>query len=96
MRWQEFPDVPTMREAGYDVEIDSWLGLAVPRGTPRAVVERLEQAALAALRDPAVAEQIGATGVDPQALPGREYAALLARGAEAMGPILRRAGMAKP
>ncbi len=96
MRWQEFPDVPTMREAGYDVEIDSWLGVAVPRGTPRPIVERLERAALAALRDPAVAEQIGATGVDPQALPGRDYAELLTRGAEVMGPILRRAGMAKP
>ena len=45
---------------------------------------------------PAVAEQIGATGVDPQALPGKEYEALLVRGAEQMGPILRRAGMAKP
>lgn len=96
MRWQEFPDVPTMREAGYEVEIDSWLGVAVPRGTPRPVLERLEAASLAALRDPAVAEQIGATGVDPQALPGKEYEALLARGAEQMGPILRRAGMAKP
>lgn len=96
MRWQEFPDVPTMREAGYEVEIDSWLGIAVPRGTPRPVLERLEAASLAALRDPAVAEQIGATGVDPQALPGKEYEALLARGAEQMGPILRRAGMAKP
>ncbi len=96
MRWQEFPDVPTMREAGYDVEIDSWLGVAVPRGTPRPIVQRLEAAALAALRDPAVAEQITATGVDAQALPGEEYAALLARGSEAMGPILRRAGMAKP
>jgi tripartite-type tricarboxylate transporter receptor subunit TctC len=96
MRWQEFPDVPTMREAGYEVEIDSWLGVAVPRGTPRPVLERLEAASLAALRDPAVAEQIGATGVDPQALPGKEYEALLVRGAEQMGPILRRAGMAKP
>ncbi|MBR0671606.1 Bug family tripartite tricarboxylate transporter substrate binding protein [Neoroseomonas soli] len=95
MRWPEFPEVPTMREAGYDVEIDSWLGVAAPRGTPRPIIERLEAAALAALRDPAVAEQIGATGVDPQALPGAEYAALLRRGAETMGPILQRAGMAK-
>lgn len=96
MRWPEFPNVPTMREAGYEVEIDSWLGVALPRGTPEAIVARMEAASLAALRDPAVAEQITATGVDAQALPGREYAALLARGYEQMGPILRRAGMAKP
>lgn len=96
MRWPEFPDQPTLREAGYDVEIDSWLGVALPRGAPEAIVARMEAAALAALRDPTVAQQITATGVDAQALPGREYAALLARGYEQMGPILRRAGMAKP
>lgn len=95
MRWPEFPDAPTMREAGYDVEIDSWLGVALPHGTPEAIVAKMEAASLAALRDPAVAQQISATGVDAQALPGREYAALLARGYEQMGPILRRAGLAR-
>jgi len=78
------------------VEIDSWLGLGVPKGTPREIVARLEAAALTALHDPAVAEQIAATGVDPEALPGRQYEALLAKGSEAMGPMLRRAGLAKP
>jgi len=95
MRWPEFPDVPTMRQAGYDVEIDSWVGVAAPKGTPRSIVARLEEASLAALRDPTVAEQIAATGVDPEALPGSDYAALLAQGSEAMAPMLRRAGLAK-
>jgi tripartite-type tricarboxylate transporter receptor subunit TctC len=96
MRWREFPDVPTIREAGHDVEIDSWLGVGVPKGTPREITAKLETAALAALRDPAVAEQIAATGVDPEALPGRQYEVLLAKGNEAMAPMLRRAGLAKP
>ncbi|MBV1795898.1 tripartite tricarboxylate transporter substrate binding protein [Siccirubricoccus sp. G192] len=96
MRWREFPEVPTFREAGYDVEIDSWLGVGVPKGTPREIVAKLEAAALAALRDPAVAEQIAATGVDPEALPGSEYEALLAKGSESMAPMLRRAGLVKP
>lgn len=95
MRWREFPEVPTMKEAGFDVEIDSWLGVAGPRGLPPVVRARLEEAALAALRDAGVREQIAATGVDPEALPGAAYAALLAEGATAMGPILRRAGLAR-
>jgi len=95
MRWREFPDVPTVKEVGYDVEIDSWLGVGVPKGTPHEIVAKLEAAALAALRDPTVAEQIAATGVDPEALPGRQYEALLAKGFETMGPMLRRAGLAR-
>ena len=35
MRWKELPEVPTLREQGYDVEIDSWIGLAYPKGVPR-------------------------------------------------------------
>src|SRR5574340_634155 len=37
-----FPDVPTVAEAGYpDAQFDSWYGVAVPAGTARAIVERL-------------------------------------------------------
>ena len=39
MRWPELPDVRTIKEQGFDIEIDSWLGLAVPKGTPAAIVK---------------------------------------------------------
>src|SRR5262245_43475597 len=38
------PDVPTMRESGYDVVIDSWLGVFVPSKTPPEVVNGLSAA----------------------------------------------------
>lgn len=95
MRWSEFPEVPTLKEAGFEVEIDSWLGIAAPRGLPDGVRAALENALLASLRDADIAGAVAATGVDPQALPGRDYAALLQAGHAAMGPILRRAGMAR-
>ena len=34
--WPAPPNVPTMREQGYDVIIDSWIGLFVPVRTPAA------------------------------------------------------------
>lgn len=40
MRWTELPNVPTMKEQGFNVEIDSWMGLAVPTGTPRPILDR--------------------------------------------------------
>jgi tripartite-type tricarboxylate transporter receptor subunit TctC len=34
------PDVPTLKEQGYDVEFSLWVGLFAPKGTPQPVVER--------------------------------------------------------
>lgn len=96
VRWREFPNVPTMKEAGYDVEIDSWLGIAAPKGTPRPIVEKLQQAALAALKDPEVLERITLAGVDVEALTGAQYEKLLIQGTETMGRALKAAGLAKP
>lgn len=35
------PEVPTLRELGYDVEFSLWVGLFAPKGTPEAIVHRL-------------------------------------------------------
>jgi tripartite-type tricarboxylate transporter receptor subunit TctC len=35
------PDVPTLKELGYDVEFSIWVGLFAPRGTPDAVITRV-------------------------------------------------------
>jgi tripartite-type tricarboxylate transporter receptor subunit TctC len=35
------PDVPTLKELGYDVEFSLWVGLFAPKGTPAAIVQRL-------------------------------------------------------
>jgi tripartite-type tricarboxylate transporter receptor subunit TctC len=35
------PDVPTLKELGYDVEFSIWVGLFAPKGTPAAIVDRL-------------------------------------------------------
>lgn len=93
VRWPEFPDIPTLREAGFDVEIDSWLGLAAPRGTPAAVVARLESALLAATRTPELAESFRRIGVDPASLSGAEYARMSREGLEQMRESIAAAGL---
>ena len=50
IRWPEMLDVPTIKEQGFPVEIDSWLGVSVPMGTPAPTVKVLEQAKLNAIR----------------------------------------------
>jgi len=47
------PDVPTFREAGLgEYEYSSWMGIAVPAGTPRFIVDRLNTELVRALRQP--------------------------------------------
>ena len=40
-RMEDFPDVPTMKEQGYNVEYYLWVGLFAPKGTPEAIVTQL-------------------------------------------------------
>ena len=37
------PDVPTMKELGYDVQFSLWVGLFAPKGTPAAVIAKLRE-----------------------------------------------------
>lgn len=59
------PDVPTMAEAGLPgVELDFWLGVFAPAGTPAPVVTRLNTEILKALALPEVRQQFAAQGAD--------------------------------
>jgi tripartite-type tricarboxylate transporter receptor subunit TctC len=51
---ETLPDVPSLKEAGFDAEYAQWSGLFVPAGTPEPVVQRLRAAARAAASDPKV------------------------------------------
>ena len=57
-RLEALPDVPTLKEAGYDAEYAQWSGLFVPAGTPEAIVQRLRAAARTAANDAKVKEVI--------------------------------------
>ncbi len=69
-----FPDVPTMQEAGVpDFNVDSWYAMFVPAKTPLPIVDKLNKALNAIVREPEIREKLlqqGAEGVGgtPQAL----------------------------
>jgi len=58
-----FAQVPTFREAGYDVVVPSPLGLAGPRDLPLPIVQKLDAAVRAALDDPEMQRVIKTYGV---------------------------------
>jgi tripartite-type tricarboxylate transporter receptor subunit TctC len=55
-RTPEFPDVPTLRELGFDLVYSIWSGLFARAGTPADFLDRVEAACERALRSPATVE----------------------------------------
>ena len=59
VRHPDFPDIPTLREAGYGKDGgDSWFGILAPTGTSPAAVARLDQAIAASLKTPEIGEKV--------------------------------------
>lgn len=50
-RWEQFPDLPTVKELGFDVEYNLWSGLFAPAGTPEPVMKKVRQAVRTAMDD---------------------------------------------
>jgi tripartite-type tricarboxylate transporter receptor subunit TctC len=63
-----YPSIPTTAEQGYPtVQIGHWAGLYAPRGTPQAVIERMNAALQAALKTDEVKDKLIKTGIEPAA-----------------------------
>jgi tripartite-type tricarboxylate transporter receptor subunit TctC len=58
VRLDTMPDVPSLKQSGYDAEYAQWSGVFVPASTPEPVVQRLRAAVRAAAHDPKVQEVI--------------------------------------
>src|SRR5262245_8081160 len=70
------PDVPTIAESGLaGYETNTWNSLVTPRGTPRAVVERLNAAVAAVLSEPDLRERWTQQGIDADPGPPGRLAA---------------------
>ena len=62
-RWPPMPEVPTMEEVGAaDAHITFWNGLWAPKGTPKHIVARVNEAVVKAFADPRVIKRLGELG----------------------------------
>ena len=91
-RSPQFPSVPTFREQGYDLVATPWYGLFAPAGTPAAVVQRLAQAAMDAVQDPALVQRLVDMGVEPTGYPPEKLAQIMKADYERWGPPIRESG----
>jgi tripartite-type tricarboxylate transporter receptor subunit TctC len=96
-RWFGAPDIPTTDEAGVPgIYVSTWLGLWVPKGTPKEVIAKLNAAAMSAMADPTVRQRITDQGWE---IPPREQQTPEALGVfqkaeiEKWWPIIKAAGI---
>ena len=93
-RLPTLPDTPTLAEAGLPgFEFSAWGALLAPAGTPDAVIAKLNEAANAALADPAVRKQLTDLGYEVVGGSPGELKALIAQDFQAKGDILRAANI---
>ena len=72
-RVDEFPDIPTIAEAGVPgFEVDNWYGFQAPRGTPAPIVAKLHAGINQALAAPDVKERLAGVGIFPFTMPTPE------------------------
>jgi tripartite-type tricarboxylate transporter receptor subunit TctC len=62
-RIPQTPDVPTMREQGFDMVVGSWQGVYVPKGTPSNVIGTLFKATHATMKNPDVVKRLTESGI---------------------------------
>jgi tripartite-type tricarboxylate transporter receptor subunit TctC len=78
-RHPAWPGVPTMREVGFpELDIALWTGLLVPAGTPPAIIRRLNEELVKALKQPEVRDRIVALGIDPVGSTPEEFTRVIA------------------
>lgn len=76
-RMIEYPDVPTFKEAGYDVVYSGFYGLAAPAGTPPERIATLAEALASACADPEYKAEASARELNPKCLGPDEFRAML-------------------
>ena len=96
-RWSAAPDVPSVDEAGFPgLYFSTWQGFWVPKNTPADVVDKINEAAHAAMADPTTRQRIADLGME---LPPADiktpaaFAAFYKSEIEKWWPVIKAAGV---
>ena len=91
-RSKVLPDVPTMRELGYDVTYYLWAGLFAPKNTPAPILSTLTAAIDKAAASPQFNEPLTNVGLEPSYLPAAEFAKFWDEDVKRSEETIRRIG----
>jgi tripartite-type tricarboxylate transporter receptor subunit TctC len=89
-RLPQMPDVPTLNELGYTgMEDYTWVGIFAPAGTPREIVQKLNDAVLKAVQSPDMRERLDGLAFEATAAPLKETADYVRAEVEKWGRVVR-------
>jgi Tripartite tricarboxylate transporter family receptor len=88
------PEVPTIAEALPGYEARTWAGVGAPKGTPGAVIARLDREIGAVLAEPTIEARLADLGTVLMPLNAQEFAAFIAAESEKWGKVVRIANIA--
>ena len=91
-RLDSLPDVPTMREKGWDVVVPKFRGLVVKKGVPAEVKDFLIAKSLTAIQQPVFKSYLKNSKIEPYFLVGSEFDELIAKQQVKFGEILKELG----
>jgi tripartite-type tricarboxylate transporter receptor subunit TctC len=94
-RMADLPNVPTLKELGYDVVYSVSRGLLAPKGTPNEILTKLESACGQASKDPAFAASMKSQGTDVRYLDRKGYAEFLKQNDALNKDLSRELGILK-
>ena len=89
----QLPDLPAVAETVPGFEMAPWVGIIVPTGTPKDIVDRLSESTLAVMRDPAIAKQFADQQLTVMALPPDQFTALIKSDLDKWGTVTKTAGI---
>jgi tripartite-type tricarboxylate transporter receptor subunit TctC len=91
-RHPALPDVPTLKELGYDAQFSQWTGLFAPAGTPEPVIARLRDAARQVVDDPTFKAALAKVETPVQYLDQPQFKAFWDRDARKLADVVHRIG----
>ena len=89
---ETLPELPSLKQSGYDAEYAQWSGLFVPAGTPDAVVERLRAAARTAANDQKVKDVILNAGSPVMYMDTPDFEKYVQADAKRMAVVVKKIG----
>jgi len=93
-RTKYFPDAPTMAEQGFpEAQVTPWFGIAVPKGTPQPIVERIDKALEAALASSEVREKLDTAGCEANSAPLSAFADIIKSDIALWARVVKEAGI---
>jgi tripartite-type tricarboxylate transporter receptor subunit TctC len=92
-RMDDFPEVPTMKEAGVDIDAVLWSGIFVPRATPAAVVKKLEGELMRIAKLPDVMARLKPLGIESVGNSSEEFSRVLASDIARWGEVAKAANI---